>query len=616
MRIRIKSKVIHRCLSEMLSLILSSSLFFSCVLQGKEIHVAKVGNDANSGSLNAPYLSINKAASLAIAGDTITVHQGTYREWVKPQFRGLSEEQRIYYRAAEREEVIITGAESVKGAGYSWQFDENYKQWKLVLPKAFFGDFNPFSKLIRQDQYIDVEESSEGWGWLMYGRNKHRGNVYLNGLGFSERESIQALTEVYTWHAEVTPEDRFTVIWANFGDKAPNQENVEINLRPFGIAPLKSGLSYISIDGFTIKNIASSWAPPTVFQAGAVVVNGGSHWNIINNNITYSKGVCISIGLPSGEAEHSLSGHHIIKDNIMLRCGQAGIAGQSWGSHSTIMGNIIEDTNYLKEYGGWETAGIKLHNVTDVTISDNFIYGVSTNDLGAAHGIWIDYENTNFTIANNIIIKAQDAAIMLEANWQGPFLIENNILISGTAAVMSSVDDVWAHNLFVDVNGRWLNQTYGDRPAVKNAVWLNNTFISGGIKKAPKDADYLIDNNFYANNAKSSDIDINKRETIMAVQFDYAITDKGVIASFTVPDEWRLQSLPLVTAATTKHPIKRRNGKDAIIDKDFFGQLRNQQQIIAGPFAKLSAGHNQLTLYVFPERLAKLKASISGIRGN
>ena len=100
------------------------------------------------------------------------------------------------------------------------------------------------------------------------------------------------------------------------------------------------------------------------------------------------------------------------------------------------------------------------------------------------------------------------------------------------------------------------------------------------------------------------------------MQFDYAITDKGFIASFTVPDEWRLQSLPLVTAATTKHPIKRRNGKNAIIDKDFFGQLRNQQQIIAGPFAKLSAGHNQLTLYVFPERLAKLKASISGIRGN
>ena len=169
----------------------------------------------------------------------------------------------------------------------------------------------------------------------------------------------------------------------------------------------------------------------------------------------------------------------------MLRCGQAGIAGQGWGSHSTLMGNIIEETNYLKEYGGWETAAIKLHNVTDVTISDNFIHGVSTNKLGAAHGIWIDYENTNFTIANNIIIKAEDAAIMLEANWQGPFLLENNILISGAIAVMSSVDDVWAHNLFVDVNGRWLNQTYGDRPAVKNAVWLNNTFISGCIKKAP-----------------------------------------------------------------------------------------------------------------------------------
>ena len=616
MNIITKSRLFYLWRHATLAVLLVSCFYSGGVVQAKEIHVAKVGNDTNSGTLDSPYLTINKAASIAIAGDIITVHHGIYREWVQPQFSGQSEDKRIYYRTAEGDEVIITGSESVKDAGYSWEFDKNYKKWKLVLPKVFFGDFNPFKKLIRHDEYIEVDESSQGWGWLMYGRNKHRGNVYLNGLGFSERGSIQALTDVHTWHAEVSPEERFTVIWANFGDKDPNQENVEINVRPFGIAPTKSGLSYISIDGFTIKNIASSWAPPTAFQPGAVMVNGGNHWNIINNNVLYSKGVCISIGLPSGEAEQSLSGHHFIKNNIMLRCGQAGIAGQSWVSHSTLTGNIIEETNYLKEYGGWETAAIKLHNATDVTISNNFIYGVSTKANGAAHGIWVDYENTNFTIAKNIIIKAEDAAIMLEANWQGPFLIENNILISGAAAVMSSVDDVWAHNLFVEVNGRWVNQTYGDRPAVKKARWFNNAFISGGIEKAPKDADYIIDNNFYANNAKASDIDINKLEAIMDMQFDYTITDKGVTAFFKAPDKWRLQTLPLVTAATTKQSIKRRNGEAAVIDTDFFGQRRNQQQIIAGPFVKLTAGHNELTLYKFPERLAKLKASISGVSKN
>jgi len=615
MNIITKSRLFHLWRHAILAVLLVSCFYSGGVVQAKEIHVAKVGDDTNSGTLDSPYLTINKAASIAVAGDIITVHQGIYREWVKPNFGGSSEDERIYYRVAEDDEVVISGSESVKETGYTWEFNETYKQWKLVLPKAFFGDFNPFKKLIRQDQYIDVDESSQGWGWLMYGRSKHRGNVYLNGLGFSERGSIQALTDAHTWHAEVSPEERFTVIWANFGDKDPNQENVEINARPFAFAPTKSGLSYISIKGFTIKNIASSWAPPTAFQPGAITVNGGHHWHITDNNILYSKGVCISIGLPSGDAPKKLSGHHLIKNNIMLRCGQAGIAGQAWGSHSTLIGNIIEQTNYLTEYGGWETAAIKLHNAKDVLITNNYIHGVSTKANGAAHGIWIDYENTNFTIANNVVVNAEDAAIMLEANWQGPFLIENNILISGAAAVMSSVDDVWAHNLFVEVNGRWINQTYGDRPAVKKARWFNNAFISGGIEKAPKDADYIIDNNFYANNAKPSGIDSHQQETQTDVKFDYAITEKGITASFYVPNEWRLQLLPLVTT-TTGHLMERRNGEKVVVNKDFFGQLRNQQQIIAGPFAKLTAGHNELTLYKFPERLAKLKASISGVSRN
>ena len=163
--------------SATLILLFSSSLFLSCVLDSKEIHVAKTGDDANSGNFSSPYLTVNMAASSAEAGDTITVYQGTYREWVKPQLGGRSEDKRIHYRAAEHEEVIITGSESIKAKGFSWQRDELYKLWRLVLPKEFFGDFNPYEKLIRQDEYISADETSQGWGWLMYGRTKHRGNV-------------------------------------------------------------------------------------------------------------------------------------------------------------------------------------------------------------------------------------------------------------------------------------------------------------------------------------------------------------------------------------------------------------------------------------------------------
>lgn len=47
-----------------------------------EYHVAKSGSDYALGTKQNPFLTINKAASVAVAGDTIIVHEGVYREWV------------------------------------------------------------------------------------------------------------------------------------------------------------------------------------------------------------------------------------------------------------------------------------------------------------------------------------------------------------------------------------------------------------------------------------------------------------------------------------------------------------------------------------------------------
>ena len=46
-------------------------------------------SDQGKGTLEDPFLTINKAASVAMAGDTIIVHEGVYREWVKPKNKGI-----------------------------------------------------------------------------------------------------------------------------------------------------------------------------------------------------------------------------------------------------------------------------------------------------------------------------------------------------------------------------------------------------------------------------------------------------------------------------------------------------------------------------------------------
>ena len=83
----------------------------------REIHVAKTGNDSYAGNPESPYLTIGKAATVAQPGDTVTVHAGTYREWVKPARGGRDENSRITYRAAAGEEVFIKGSERITVLG-------------------------------------------------------------------------------------------------------------------------------------------------------------------------------------------------------------------------------------------------------------------------------------------------------------------------------------------------------------------------------------------------------------------------------------------------------------------------------------------------------------------
>jgi len=162
----------------------------------REIHVGTTGDDSGSGDHGSPYLTIGKAASIALPGDVVTVHAGTYREWVKPARGGTGEEKRITYRAAPGEEVIIKGSERVT----SW-VNEGDGVWKVELPNSFFGEYNPYALNL-------------SGGWLHYGEWHHRGDVYLNGEAFYERKTPEIVKEKeHSWYCQADAQT--TTIWAN-----------------------------------------------------------------------------------------------------------------------------------------------------------------------------------------------------------------------------------------------------------------------------------------------------------------------------------------------------------------------------------------------------------------
>lgn len=562
-------------------------------VSGREYVVSIGGDDANPGTADAPFRTINHAAQVAMPGDTITVREGVYREWVRPKRGGTSENARIVYRAAPGEDVRILGSEPAKG----WR-RAGGNVWELKLDESRFDGFNPFATLSRNPQYIKEDEEGDGWGWLKYGRWTHLGDVYIDGEGFTEKEQLDEVgTSMLSWHARTA--DGVTTILANFGGRDPNVHEVEINHRPYAFFPETAGLGYITVRGFTIQNVASHWAPPIAFQPGAVGVNGGHHWVIEDNIVLYAKAVCISIGNPNGPANREDSGHHVIRNNVLMRCGQAGTAGDGWAHHSHIRGNHIEDINYREEFGGWETAGIKHHRSAGVHIENNFIRNVHTADpaIGSAHGIWNDYQNTNWRISGNVVIGVEGFALLTEANWNGPNLNSNNIFAGGGIGVYSARGDAWLHNLFLRTPQQWENQPWGGRPAIGNSRWHNNLFVGHGMFSGIKTRDSVFSHNVYVDGARAHAQDTHAVvRTGASARAEIVKMNDGVRLELDVDRSVSEAMFPIVGDKS----LGLNFAKDATVDTDFFGKRRDRNSNAAGPFAALKAGRNDFVIYEYP----------------
>lgn len=437
---------------------------------GRVYHVAKTGSDLGNGTKEAPFLTINKAASIAVAGDTVIVHEGVYREWVKPKNSGLSNTRRITYQAAEGEKVVIKGSERIQ----NWRHVEG-SIWKVQLSNSFFGDFNPY----KEEVYGD---------WLLYSPGKHLGEVYLNGMSFYEVNSLEKLhnpsvvKEVldhwtnkvvpvdnpeqtkYVWFSQV--DEEFTTIYANFHEYDPNKELVEINVRKCCLYPEQTGINYITIKGFEMCHAATPWSPPTAEQPGLI----GAHWSkgwIIENNIIHdSKCSAISIGkeITTGnnyrtkrkdkpgyqyQLESVFSakkigwskeniGSHIIRNNIIYDCGQNGIVGHLGCIFSKIYNNHIYNIGIKREFYGHEIAGIKLHAAIDVQIVNNRIHNCSL-------GTWLDWQTQGTRVSKNLYYN-NNRDLFVEVS-HGPYLVDHNILGSEYAIDNFAQGGAYINNL-------------------------------------------------------------------------------------------------------------------------------------------------------------------------
>lgn len=461
------------------------------------IHVDKKGSDCGLGNVESPFLTIDKAASVAQPGDSIIVHEGIYREEITHINTGLSESRRISFEAAKDEQVIIKGSEEITG----WQqIDGNI--WKVEIDNKIFKDFNPFATKLFGD-------------WLAVDNDKSLGQVYLNDQSLFEVSEYEQLVDpklveetldhwtnkqvtydykdqsICVWYAKV--EKDITTIYVNFHDYNPNNEVTEINVRKSAFRPFKMHTNYITIRNFEIANVATQWSPPTAAQTGMIDTHWSKGWIIENNKLYNAVCSAIAIGkeISTGDNLNTYRkdkpgyqyqietvfkavnsdwnketiGSHIVRNNVIHDCGQNAVVGHLGSAFSKIYNNHIYNIGNKREFFGYEIAGIKLHAAIDTQVYNNYVHNCSL-------GMWFDWQTQGTRISKNIF-NDNTRDLFVEVS-SGPYIVDNNILTADYALDNHAQGGAYVNNI---INGEIVHRLMLDRATPYHVP--HSTLIAG-----------------------------------------------------------------------------------------------------------------------------------------
>lgn len=624
----------------------------TATVSAREFHVSVKGDDNNDGSPSSPFKTISAAAKVAQPGDVITVHEGTYRERVIPPRGGTSDDNRIVYQAAPGEQAVIKGSEVVR----DWK-PFAPQVWKLTLPNSFFGKYNPYKDLIVGDWFTDK------------GRPHHTGEVYLNGKSLWETHLLEQVLHpkpfpggrdpegaLWSWFCE--SDDKNTYIYANFHDKNPDEELVEINVRDACFYPDKTGRNYITVRGFRMCQAATQWAPPTAEQIGLIGPHWSKGWLIENNVISDSKCSGISLGKERATGQNVWTkdpckggdihynevvkrafgidpawsreniGSHIVRNNTIFNCEQTGICGSLGAAFSQITNNNIYNIWTKRQFAGAEIAGIKIHAAIDVRIQHNRL-------CNCGRGLWLDWMAQGTRVTGNLLYRNTTDDLLSEVN-HGPYLFDNNIFLSETAIYDVSQGGAFVHNLICGkigarsdsrrtpyhlahstALGGLTNIAYGDDR------FINNIFVGGNAAiperdnpKAQKNVGYglemynkaklpvLAEGNVYFKNAKPCATETNfLDQSGFDPEIKIVEEGDGVYLEMTLPPSLRNAQRPFVTtkllgnAIITGLPYENVDGTPLQIGRDFLGKQRNPANPFVGPFEDPGKGRIKIRVW-------------------
>ena len=419
----------------------------------------------------------------------------------------------------------------------------------------------------------------------------------------------KGLHESCLWFGEV--DENNTTIWAQFKNLDPNERETEINVRQSVFYPRKPGCNYITVRGLTMMHAATPWAPPTAEQIGLIGTHWSKGWIIEDNTISHSRCTGITLGKYGDEwdnrSESALAynetirralnngwnketvGSHVVRNNIISHCEQAGIVGSLGCIFSTVEGNVFQDIYIHRLFAGAEMAAIKFHAAIDTVIKDNMV-----RRSGGGGALWLDWMAQGTRVSGNLFYNNLDPDLFIEVN-HGPYLLDNNIFL-GMDFKNWSQGGAYCHNIIpgaITVKPQTRETPY-HRPHTTEVLGLSS--ISGGderslnnltIHPAPFDAIQQIETMVLEGNQPVQSTSILEK-------------DDGIYLSFELPDTQPTQPVTperlgktLVSQTTFENP----DGTPMTLATDYFGNPRDMANPGTGPFAGLKPGRHEIKVW-------------------
>jgi len=436
----------------------------------KYYYIAPDGNDSNMGTESLPWKTLSKAASMATAGTTVFIRQGTYNERLVPLYSGTAEEP-VIFAAYPSDTVNITGDGMIfpgpRDGGRFWTGLVHIQDLEYIRISGLrILNSDGTGIWIGNSNYITIEKNYADNTWSPGIDADHsdyiivEGNEISRGCMGDDQECISFST---TTHYEI----KNNLIHNGF------TEGIDV----------KVGSSY----GVICGNIVYDQLGPNRIPPGIYVDSWNKHeLNIeVFDNISYNNCIGITVGSENGGLVDGIRIHNnkVYQNDRGFWVAGWGIGQEHHFNNISIYANEIYDNNFGIEIGGYTGTDMDSIQVFNNLIHNNKSAGIRITRYDGPEG---DYTLRNTSIINNTIVHngtvgngwdAENGGINLFGTLPENMLFRNNLFSNNAVGTIHVAPEIPSDSVNIDYNFFDGFQNLVDERAGANAVYGSPLFV-------------------------------------------------------------------------------------------------------------------------------------------